>query len=190
MKMFMDHVDYFLLGLFGLFSLIGLPRAVVRFSRAYELSNGYFFFKRRQAGRPSKAQLRTASRQPAAAVFDLGSGISNKSADALSGVVHRNAPTHVSRWSTLVHPLVPYVLNYRIAPGTSIGKAGVLVAYLAAVLYAGLYRNNPFSSSVRAGFVVMSQIPIVYALGTKNNVLAYVSGAGYEKVCDSIDVSF
>jgi len=186
MKMFMNHVDYFLLGLFGLFVLIGLPRAIVRFSRAYELSNGYFLFKRRRAGPPpSRSQSRATSRQPAAGrgVFDPGSGISNKSTDALSGVVQRNAPTHVSRWSTLIHPLVPYVLNYRIAPGTSVGKAGVLVAYLAAVLYAGLYKGNPFSDSVRAGFVAMSQIPIVYALGTKNNVLAYVSGAGYEKVC-------
>ncbi|KAI0051583.1 hypothetical protein FA95DRAFT_1602600 [Auriscalpium vulgare] len=93
-----------------------------------------------------------------------------------------NAPTRVPSWTTLTHPRVVYALNYRLATGLSVAKLAVLFAYLGVVLYAGLYRSNPFTDPVRAGYVAMSQIPIVVSLAGKNNWLSLACGVGYEKL--------
>jgi len=94
----------------------------------------------------------------------------------------RRAPTRVPRWTTIVHPSLSYVLNFRIAPGFSFGKLAVILAYTTVVLYAFLYRSNPFTDPVRAGYVVMSQIPIVVALAGRTNILSWMGGVGYQKV--------
>lgn len=50
------------------------------------------------------------------------------------------------------------------------------------VLFATFDESDIFSDPKRAGYVAMAQIPIVVALATKNNVLTWLSGEGYEKV--------
>jgi len=94
---------------------------------------------------------------------------------------HR-APTRVPRWATIVHPSLAYVLNLRVAPGFSFGKLVVILAYTIVVLYASLYRSNPFTDPLRAGYVVMSQIPIVVALAGRTNCLSWISGVSHQKV--------
>jgi hypothetical protein len=94
---------------------------------------------------------------------------------------HR-APTRVPRWTTIVHPSIAYVLSFRLAPGFSLGKLVVILSYTTVVFYAFLYRSNPFTDPVRAGYVAMSQIPIVVALAGRTNCLSWVSGIGYQKV--------
>ncbi|KAI0055985.1 hypothetical protein BV25DRAFT_1865522 [Artomyces pyxidatus] len=93
-----------------------------------------------------------------------------------------SVPTRVPRWTTLTHPRIVYAFNYRIASGLSIGRLAVLTVYFGVILYAGLYRSNPFTDPIRAGYVAMSQIPLVVALALKNNWLSWLTGVGYEKL--------
>ncbi|KAJ3765256.1 hypothetical protein FB446DRAFT_625068, partial [Lentinula raphanica] len=39
-----------------------------------------------------------------------------------------------------------------------------------------------FTDTVRFGWITASQLPFVYAFGTKNNVLGMFLGIGYEKI--------
>lgn len=79
-------------------------------------------------------------------------------------------------------PRIAALIRYPIQPELTVGKAFVLIAYSAVVLYAGLYNSNPLTQPLRAGFVAISQIPVVMILGTKNNLLGMMLGVGYERV--------
>ncbi len=94
----------------------------------------------------------------------------------------RRGPTRVPRWTTILHPTLAYMLNFRVAPGFSFGKLLVLLAYAGLMIYASLCRSDPFSDSLRTGYVAISQIPIAVALAGKTNWLSWVCGVGYEKV--------
>ena len=94
----------------------------------------------------------------------------------------RRGPTRVPRWTTILHPTLAYTLNFRVAPGFSFGKLLVLLTYAAIMIYASLRRSDPFSDSLRTGYVAISQIPIAIALAGKTNWLSWACGVGYEKV--------
>lgn len=94
----------------------------------------------------------------------------------------RRGPTRVPRWTTILHPTLAYALNFRVAPGFSFGKLLVLLAYATIMIYASLCRSDPFSDSLRTGYVAISQIPIAVALAGKTNWLSWACGVGYEKV--------
>lgn len=79
-------------------------------------------------------------------------------------------------------PRMAALLRYPIQPELTVGKAFVLLGYTAIVLYAGLYKSNPLTQPIRAGWVAISQIPVVMILGTKNNLLGMMLGVGYERV--------
>ncbi|KAI0635390.1 iron reductase [Trametes polyzona] len=93
----------------------------------------------------------------------------------------QNIPTHMPGWSTML-PTLAAILRTTIRPGLTIGKGLVELTYFSVMLYAGLYKSNPFTKPIRAGFVATSQIPIVIALGTKNNVVGMLIGFGYERL--------
>ncbi|CDO76408.1 hypothetical protein BN946_scf184937.g22 [Trametes cinnabarina] len=93
----------------------------------------------------------------------------------------QNVPTHMPGWSTML-PTIAAFLRQTIRPGLTIGKLLVEVAYFSVLLYAGLYRSNPLTQPIRTGYVAVSQIPIVVALGTKNNVVGMMIGFGYERL--------
>ena len=99
-----------------------------------------------------------------------------------SPALAHSPPTRVPRWSTLIHPFASYAINYRVAPSLSVGKLFVLAVYLGVIFYAAFYKSNPFTDPARAGFIAMSQIPIVIGLANKNNLLSYLCGVAYEKV--------
>ncbi|KAI0073832.1 hypothetical protein K474DRAFT_1666113 [Panus rudis PR-1116 ss-1] len=102
-----------------------------------------------------------------------------------SGRVRRTGkldiPTHMSAWSTML-PSVASIPRYQVKPGLSLGKAILILAYFAAMLYAGLVRANPFTTPVPAGYVAISQIPVVVVLATKNNIPGMLLGMGYERL--------
>ncbi|KAH9946886.1 iron reductase [Amylocystis lapponica] len=93
----------------------------------------------------------------------------------------QNPPTHMPAWSTML-PSVHRFLGYSVRPGYSVGKALLLLVYSGLMLYAGLYKSNPFKNPVRAGMVYGSQLPFIMVLATKNNVIGWLVGCGYEKV--------
>lgn len=90
-------------------------------------------------------------------------------------------PVHVPTFLSVVHPLAN-ILTRRVHGGYTIGHVLLIVGYTAIVFYAGFYKSNLFADSVRAGWIVASQIPFLYAFATKNNVIGMLLGVGYEKV--------
>lgn len=92
-----------------------------------------------------------------------------------------NLPTHTPGWSSLV-PWLARVMQILVLPRITVGKALIVLAYTGLVFYIGLYKNNPFTGAVRAGWVVASQIPVVFALGMKNSIPSMLVGVGYEQV--------
>ncbi|TFK81375.1 incomplete iron reductase [Polyporus arcularius HHB13444] len=90
-------------------------------------------------------------------------------------------PTHILGVSTLFPALAAF-LRKDIRPGLTIGKSFILACYSAIILYAGLFMSNPLSQPVRAGFVAVSQLPVVVLLGTKNNLAGMLIGFGYERL--------
>lgn len=92
-----------------------------------------------------------------------------------------NLPPHFRAWSAILPPVGGF-LRHRLNAGFSVGQALILGLYAAVLVYASFLKSNPFEDPVRMGIVAMSQIPIVYVLGTKNNIVGMCLGMGYEKV--------
>lgn len=62
------------------------------------------------------------------------------------------------------------------------GTALLRALWAATLLYALLYRSDPFTDPVRAGYVALAQLPLVVTLAAKNNVPAWLLGTSYEKL--------
>ncbi|EKM52997.1 uncharacterized protein PHACADRAFT_49775, partial [Phanerochaete carnosa HHB-10118-sp] len=58
----------------------------------------------------------------------------------------------------------------------------LLILYFSTLLFAALYRDSVFNNSIREGAIVASQLPWVYMLASKNNIIGTMTGRGYEKL--------
>lgn len=92
-------------------------------------------------------------------------------------------PTHIPSYSTLLYPLSK--LTKARYDGYSVGQYTILTAYLAAVAVTMFLFSNPVNNITRAGFVCISQAPIVVLFGVKNGPIGALLGKGYEKVCEN-----
>lgn len=222
---FVFHINVVLLGLFALYVVLTIPRALVYLFQPSEVSNGFFLrtgsstasnrddrVLRSGTNRGNKPLRSTSARtnqtahtlveKPGDAAYGGGDNGKSPSGSVAPpaliipqlAVKHfsrrhvaapRRLPTRVPRWATIVHPMIAYALDYRVAPGFSLGKLFILLAYAVIVLYSILFRSDPFNDPLRMGFVAMSQIPIAVALAGKTNVLSWVCGVGYQKVWTS-----
>jgi ferric-chelate reductase len=209
------HIDIFLAALVTVFALTTLPRALARFSSAAEWRHGHILRSiRLGSGRlrglqytpgsqdPTPSNEKEVSRQVAGHASSSGHGclpdgvISEESHTYLSHTnLLRHAttrtlgsvsklPPHVRAWSATL-PQMGGFLRHRLDAGFSLGQALLLGLYTAVLVYASFLKSNPFEDPVRMGIVAMSQIPIVYILGTKNNIVGMCVGMGYEKVSPS-----
>lgn len=187
---FVFHIDVFLLALAGVFALFALPRAVARFSRAAEWRQGHILRAiplERRAPRPPMRSVQSPSAGPSTA-----DNLTSEESHTLHSEAHLirhpaakkegwSLPPHICAWSSRI-PTFANILRYRLDAGFSVGQALILVIYSAALVYAGFLKSNPFADPLRTGFVAMSQIPVVYLLATKNNILGIFLGLGYEKL--------
>lgn len=90
-------------------------------------------------------------------------------------------PPHLSAWPVGFRPLASFV-RYRIVPGLSMGQILIFVGYFSILAYATFFDSNPFTDATRTGCIAISQLPIVFALATKNNLVGMLLGKGYEKL--------
>ncbi|KAG2040684.1 ferric reductase like transmembrane component-domain-containing protein [Suillus americanus] len=184
------HIDVFLLALSAVFAVFALPRAVARFSRAAEWRHGHILRAIPLKRRAPKSPMRSVQSPPSgsAAADNLTSDESHTFHSEAHLIRHPAAkeegwslPPHVRAWSSRV-PTFSNILRYRLDVSFSLGQGLILVIYSAALVYAGFLKSNPFVDPLRTGFVAVSQIPIVYLLATKNNILGIFLGLGYEKL--------
>lgn len=205
------HIDIFIAALVTLFALSTLPRALARFSSAAEwrhghvlrsirLSNGQRRRLQTQISSPHGSQQPGPSNEkdfsPQVAGHASSSGHELMSEESHTYFSHTNLlrqpstravgsvaklPPHVRGWSAVL-PQMGGFLRHRLNAGFSLGQALILGLYASILVYASFLGSNPFNDPVRMGIVAMSQIPIVYILGTKNNIVGMLVGMGYEKV--------
>lgn len=106
--------------------------------------------------------------------YDGGSGSSLLGPGAL--------PPHVPSISSLLYPLSS-VFSISITPAQSVGKTILLLLYAVMVLViVFIHGGAPLADSERLGWIAVTQIPIVVALGAKNGVVGWFSVMGYERV--------
>ncbi|KAI6025945.1 hypothetical protein F5J12DRAFT_715422 [Pisolithus orientalis] len=199
------HVDIFITAVAAVFALATLPRAFARLSRGAEWGCGHILRSARLDYRPSRRpplpqspptpaeKLTSMSPEEPHATSSAGhDGVTSE--ESHTCVSHTNLirrpstgksaakllPPHVRAWSSVL-PQVGNLLRYRLDSGFSVGQALVLGLYSAILIYPVFLKSDPFADPLRTGFVAMSQIPLVYMLGTKNNLLGMLLAIGYEK---------
>ncbi|KIJ60791.1 hypothetical protein HYDPIDRAFT_170073 [Hydnomerulius pinastri MD-312] len=206
------HVDIFLLAIAAVFALATIPRALARFSRAAEWRHGHILRAVRLETRRPRGSAEPKSPRNAQDPSPSGSSPPDPGYTSSSGhecppdgvtseeshtyfshshlIRHGSSrsrsnpgslPPHVRAWSAILPP-IGGVLRYRLDSGFSVGQATVLGIYVVVMIYASFLKSNPFKDPLRTGIVAMSQIPVVYVLGTKNNVLGMCVSMGYEKL--------
>ena len=196
------HLDILLVAIIGAFILFRLPRALARLSTPLEWTNGHFLRHSTPPSRPSHTELVLSKKAPRTTDHSFSGIPSEHGLDFTSNyshslfaegyVAHRrkynkrsskanNAyPAHVQASPAFALPFLP-ILRHRIAPGFSVGQIIVLSGYFAILLYATLSDSNPFTDPLRAGWVAVSQFPLMFAFAAKNSIVGILLGLSYEK---------
>ncbi|CAE6533149.1 unnamed protein product [Rhizoctonia solani] len=205
------YIDMGLVGILGAVTLIYLPRTIARYAHKSGWVEGWMLlqgkridqYPHKQRALKSEASIREKEATSSRAGHQYPPDRLNPaelSAPALSSTTHvgstptikarliasnqtRNSgkpPAHIPSLRSFV-PSAGKLLDYHVM-GYNIRQLLILSAYLAVICIAMFYQSNPRSNTNRAGFLVMSQMPIAFALGTKNSVITILTGISYEKL--------
>ena len=176
------RVDVVLLSITGLFVVAKLPQAIALFGTTSEWFDGHFLH---YVPYSPSANL---SYSPSSSKTDLASNISYPFHSPVTqriaekGTrVRKRYPPHVGSCIKFLRPVLP-LLRLRISPGFSVAQSFVYFIYLVSLVFATFYRSNIFTDQTRTGWVVVAQLPFIYLLSQKNNVLGLLLGCGDEKV--------
>lgn len=209
---FVYHIDLFIIGAFALYVLFVSPRAFARFSQSGEWTQGLFLRSVRLNANGSGNQHRPPAlrNQSSSSIYPMtpvdpsasnhfGNGTEDShtlyahqppqqlakptSRQISKPNQHHTYPAHLpSSYPLPAFRTLACILRKRVAPGFSLNQLVICVIYFGILSYASLYKSSPFTDPVRTGFVAVSQIPFLFALAAKNNVLGCLIGFGYEKV--------
>ena len=172
------HLHVFILTIILIFSLFNVPRAWVYIvNNRSDVFQGYLLrsttqFKMHQSPSGTTPQSKEKAK-----------GLPKYYIPTLESDATPKQPWHFPMHFSLRNPAASF-LRYRILGSYTVVQVFLMAGYTAAVFYTAFYKSNPFSNSRRVGWVVASQIPFVYALATKNNIIGLLVGVGYEKVRD------
>ncbi|KIK38307.1 hypothetical protein CY34DRAFT_15128 [Suillus luteus UH-Slu-Lm8-n1] len=190
------HADILIFGIILIFTFASLPRAYARFSHRSEWSQGHLLRSMMVPFSSTKprANLNFTLSHPEKSPFgDFDHGGSSITCAALPSQ-HRINLAHISdekalpkvpnrdpTVSSIWHPIAS-MLRSRVHDNYSVNQVLLMLAYITIIFYVSFYKSDPFTDPHRAGFVITSQIPFVYALATKNNIIGMMVGVGYEKL--------
>ncbi|KAI9460820.1 ferric reductase like transmembrane component-domain-containing protein [Boletus coccyginus] len=164
----------FILAIILIFSLFNFPRTLVYIvNNRSEIFQGYLL--------RSATQFRMYRPPSGSTSQSKEKGPLKISIPTLELNATPKQPWHFPMHFSLRYPAASF-LQYRVLGNHTAGRVFLMAGYTAAVFYAAFYKSNPFSSPGRAGWVVASQIPFVYALATKNSIIGLLVGVGYEKL--------
>ncbi|KAG8950998.1 hypothetical protein FRC04_006859 [Tulasnella sp. 424] len=97
------------------------------------------------------------------------------------------APAHVPSWSTLLHSLPfapwfgrPFFPNH--VNNLSNGQACMYLVYAVGFLIVAFIMTSGTDNLKRTGWLVVVQTPLVVSLGSKNSLVGFALGRGYEKI--------
>ena len=91
-------------------------------------------------------------------------------------------PVHVKACQARC-PFVMRAIRTPTVGRVRLGGVIICALYFGVLLFATLHKSSVFKDPKRAGWVAISQIPVVYVLATKNNVLCVAWGTAYDRVC-------
>ena len=181
------YTDILLLIIFFFVVLVRLPRSLARFHHRSEWTSGHFLrhvsVSKKTIGKPSPIESDSLSWSD---IVDLSTDEDSET------LPEKSFSRRLSFSDSLVPPHIPscapgfsQVLKFmhkRPVPGVSYIHLTVMAVWLGILCFSAFYQANPFTDPSRFGWIAVSQLPFVYALGTKNNILGFLLGIGYEKV--------
>ncbi|KAJ4474404.1 hypothetical protein J3R30DRAFT_3707292 [Lentinula aciculospora] len=183
-------IDIILLSVIALLFLLRLPRFLARMYRFSEWTSGLIL-----RNRPYHA--RTNGRRVQFSIGNSNTSLDDFSTDDSHATYQEKAfaqristtgakaqgsyPPHISNCTTFFRPLLK-LMHSRINTGVSFSHAAMMTVWTGAIVFPAFYMTEAFTDPVRFGWITASQLPFVYAFGTKNNVLGTFLGIGYEKI--------
>lgn len=179
-------------GVFLLLVLVSLPRAYSR----YRHPTGRSDLRLRRGGGDTTRTIVAVERQGSEISHDDDSPIKEKMEESTYEVAPpvspletapiptSNGPTHsrVASFASIFHKAHRYLSRPFWFTPYSILQALCFACYTTLIVFGILYHNLPSFGPRRAGWMVVGQLPLVVSLGTKNSIVAFLLGVGYEKV--------
>ena len=179
------RIDLVLLSITGLFVVAKLPQVIALFGTTSEWFDGHFLRYVPYSPSATRSYLSPSSKA------DFASNISHTlhSHNTLptERVTEKGTPAtmryppHVGSCIKILRP-VQKILRLRTSPGFSIAQSLIFFIYLACLGYAIFYKSNIFNDQTRTAWVVIAQLPFLFLLAQKNNILGLLLGCGHEKV--------
>ncbi|KAI6000848.1 hypothetical protein EDD15DRAFT_2362320 [Pisolithus albus] len=190
------HLDITISIIIGIFAFLNAPRAIARFANCSERFRGHVL---RYVSLHRKPPINTNSdfvhfrSEPEKFKINTNTDDSSEGCSttlkALPTLPLRDTssnppfsgqqPVHMPMLSSLV---ATGFLSCPVYEGYTVAHVLLMAGYAAMVFYCGFYKSNPFSDPPRVGWITVSQIPFVYILASKNNVVGMLVGVGYEKL--------
>ena len=193
-------LDIALLCVLAAFFLAFLPRAVGRLSSSTEWTRG-LIFRSVPAPDPMIQHITPNERlYHVTTMTSLGDGASDNSHTLANHNAYVRSDkalttsssgcgdtTHIRSLSTVLHP-VSKLFTHPLSGNKTTGKLFLMLGYIGVIAFVALNDNDPILGPDRLGYIAISQIPVVIALGTKNNVVGMLLGMGYERVRPFVDI--
>jgi ferric-chelate reductase len=180
------YLNLFVVVILSIFVLANAPRAYARFSQTSEWAQGFFLWS-------APSQSRKPTRQPSTRSIPVSTKNGAKQDRVVvpaQGEKHgpsppklSSFPRHVPAHPAFLRDAASILRRPSIWPGLPLGRIALFSIYMGILTYGGFYRSDPVRDPDRIGFVSVSQIPLVFALATKNNMIGFTNGIGYERVC-------
>jgi ferric-chelate reductase len=179
------RIDLVLLSIIGLLVVAKLPQAIALFGTTSEWLDGHFLRYVPYSPSVTRSYLSPISKTDFAS--NISHTLHSHNTFPTERVTEKGSPAtmrhppHVGSCISFLRPVLT-LLRLRPSPGFSIAQSLIFVIYLACLGYAALYQSNIFTDQTRTAWIVIAQLPFLFLLAQKNNILGYLLGCSYEKV--------
>ena len=174
------HIDFLLLSITGLFVVAKLPQAIALFSTTSEWFDGHFLHYVPYSPFVNRSYLPPSSKTVLASNISYPIHSTQRVTEKDTRLKKRY-PLHIGSCIKFLRPVLT-LLRLRISPGFSVAQSLVYFIYFVCLAFATFYRSNIFTDQTRTGWVVVAQLPLIFLLSQKNNILGLLLGCGHEKV--------
>ncbi|KAH9944644.1 iron reductase [Amylocystis lapponica] len=168
-------VDVLLACILALYTLLISPRILARFYTSDGLRKGHMLCTHHSdlplCSSPVSIKTQSVS-------LDAGACCNTQS---LTEKKAMSSPRHVPALAAHMQPIMS-ILRTSFIGSINVGGASLLLMYFAILLFATLYRTSPITNPIRAAYVAVSQIPLVFVFAAKNNLVSMLVGVAYDQL--------
>ncbi|KAG9025314.1 hypothetical protein FRB95_010337 [Tulasnella sp. JGI-2019a] len=134
------------------------------------------------ASRPRTERSTSTDRMENKSEEDINIHIKEAPTTPMESPVVAETFSRVASWESIFYPIYRHLNKPVWWVGYSVGLSLAFAVYAGIISFGILYHNLPTFGPRRAGWIFMGQIPFIIFIGTKNNLLGFVLGVGYEKL--------